>query len=98
MSEFVDKIRYNFKQSALHFMVFLVRLFTGAFVGATIALTLQSLMGTDILVFMFIVVTTIAVILRATWDWGLLPSIILLLVFALIGVLLKLYIHTAACG
>jgi hypothetical protein len=98
MSEFVDKIRYNFKQTALHFLIFLVRLSIGAFVGTTIALTVQSLLGTEILVFMFIVITTIAIILRATWDWGLLPSIILLLVFALIGVLLKLYIHTAAIG
>jgi len=98
MSEFVEKIKYNFKQSLLHFAIFMVRLLTGAFVGATIALTMQSLMGTGILIFMFIVVTTIGIILRATWDWGLLPSIILLLVFALIGVLLKLYIHTAALG
>jgi hypothetical protein len=98
MSEFVDKIKYNFKQTLLQFVVFLIRLLTGALVGATIALTVQSLMGTGILIFMFIVITTIGVILRATWDWGLLPAIILLLVFALIGVLLKLYIHTAAVG
>lgn len=98
MSEFVDKIRYNFKQSLLHFAIFLVRLLTGALVGATIALTLQSLLGTGIFIFMFVVITTMGVILRATWDWGLLPAIILLLVFALIGVLLKLYIHTAAVG
>ena len=37
MSEFVDKIRYNFKQSALHFAIFLVRLLTGAFVGQVAA-------------------------------------------------------------
>lgn len=96
MSEFAEKIKYNLKSSALHFLIFLVRLLTGAFIGVTIALTAQNLLEAGMVLFMFIVVVTIGVVLRVTRDWGLLPCIILLLVFALLGVLLKLYIHTAA--
>lgn len=98
MGEFTEKIKGNVKGSLLEFVIFLVRLTTGAFLGLTVALTAQNMLGFSQLVFMFIVISAMALIVRLTRGWGLLGSIILLLVFVLIGVLLKLYIHTAAIG
>jgi len=99
MNELAHKIKYNFKQNALQFGVFLVRLLTGAFVGVTLAMIVQTMLASSgIFLFMFVVISTMGIILRFTSDWGMLSCLILLLVFMLIGVLLKLYIHTAAMG
>lgn len=96
MGEFSERIKDNVRGSAKQLMIFLVRLTTGALLGLTIALVTQSFSPIGIFLFMFIVITTIGVILRITRYWSLPANIILLLVLALIGVLLKLYIHTAA--
>ena len=96
MSEFTEKIKGNFRDTLHKTSLFLVRLFTGALLGTTLALIVQGLTPISTFLFMFIAITTIGVILRLTRYWSFAGTIILLLVFALIGVLLKLYIHTAA--
>lgn len=95
MSELTEKIKFNVKESMWQLLIYMIRLLSGGFLGLVIAVANQTLTGTGPLIFMFIVVTTIAVILRITRHWSLMASIILFLSLVLIGVLLKLYIHTA---
>ncbi len=96
MSEFTEKIKGNLRETTYKMSLFLVRLLTGTLIGTTLALIVGGLMPISTFVFMFVVITAIAVILRLTRYWSYAGTIILLLVFALIAVLLKLYIHTAA--
>jgi hypothetical protein len=96
MSELTERLKDNFKGSAMQLTIFLVRLLTGSFLGITIAVCMQTMHQISMFLFMFIVVATTGIILRLTRYWSLLAAIILLLVLTLIGVLLKLYIHTAA--
>ncbi|MBY0314084.1 MAG: hypothetical protein K2Q26_01105 [Bdellovibrionales bacterium] len=98
MGEFAERIKFSLKESLLEFLIFLVRLASGVFLGLTLAVTSEAIWHTGILVFMFIVVVTMGVIARITRYWGLLTSVILLLSLVLIGVLFKLYIHTAIVG
>jgi hypothetical protein len=98
MSQFADRLKENAKESMSHSLVFFVRLITGTILGLTIALTAQNMTQMSHLVFVFIVMLTAALLLRVTRHWGLLPVMILMLVLSLVGVLLKLYIHTAAVG
>ena len=96
MSEFTEKIKGNFRETSYKLSLFLVRLLTGALIGTTLALIVRGLTPVSTFIFMFVVITTVGVILRLTRYWSYAGTIILLLVFALIAVLLKLYIHTAA--
>lgn len=96
MSEFAERIKDNVRGSAKHLTIFTVRLLTGTLLGTTLALIAQSFSPMSIFLFMFIVITTTGVVLRITRYWSLAATVILLLVLVLIGVLLKLYIHTAA--
>ncbi len=96
MSEFAERIKDNVRGSAKHLSIFVVRLITGSLLGMTLALVTQSFSPISTFLFMFIAITTIGVVLRLTRYWSLAACVILLLVLVLIGVLLKLYIHTAA--
>ena len=96
MSDFTDRIKDSVRGTTKQLTIFLVRLFTGALLGLSFALTAQSFSSISIFLFMFIVIITIGIVLRVTRYWSLAAAVILLLVLILIGVLLKLYIHTAA--
>lgn len=98
MNQFVHRMRYSTSEASFQFLVFLVRAISGLLLGLTMAIAGQEAVGFGNLLFMFIVVTTTGVSLRLTKGWGLLASIIILLVLVLAGVLLKLYIHTAMGG
>lgn len=98
MSEFTERMKLSFKDSLYQFIVFLVRLFSGVLLGLTIAVTNEAITHIGILVFMFILIVTMAVILRVTRAWSLMASTILFLTIVLLGVLFKLYIHTAVVG
>lgn len=96
MSELTERLKHNLKGSALQLTLFLIRLLTGSLLGLTIAVSMKTMNQISMFLFMFIVITVTGVILRITRYWSMLAVIILFLVLALIGVLLKLYIHTAA--
>lgn len=96
MSELAEKIKGNLRETSYKLSLFSVRLLTGALIGTTLALIVRGLTPVSTFIFMFVVITAIAVVLRLTRYWSYAGTIILLLVFALIAVLLKLYIHTAA--
>jgi hypothetical protein len=98
MSQFADRIKENARESLSHILVFIVRLFMGTIVGLTIALTAQNMTEMSHLVFVFVVMLTAALMLRLTRNWGLLSVVILMLVLSVVGVLLKLYIHTSPVG
>lgn len=96
MGDFAEKIKDNVRGTAKQLTIYVVRLLTGALLGTTLALITQSFSPISIFLFMFIVIVTLGLVLRVTRYWSLPACVILLLVLVLIGVLLKLYIHTAA--
>lgn len=96
MSDFAERFKDSVRGTTKQLTIFLVRLFTGALLGLSLALAAQSFSPISIFLFMFVVITTTGIVLRVTRYWSLPAAIILLLVLVLIGVLLKLYIHTAA--
>jgi len=98
MNQFADRFKENARESMGKMGLYLVRLVTGTLLGLTIALTAQNMAELSHLMFVFVVMLTAAVVLRITRHWGLLSVLILFLVLALVGVLLKLYIHTSAAG
>lgn len=95
MNEFVQRVRYNASEASFHFLIFLIRSISGLLLGLTLAISGQEIIGYGNLLFMFVVVLTTGLVLRATKGWGLLSAVIILLVLVLMGVLLKLYVHTA---
>lgn len=95
MNNFKERISVSFKESLLAFSIFLLRLFSGALLGLSIAISMEKFMGIGIFSFMFIVILTSLLVLHITRTLGLLGSIIFLLVLVLIGVLLQLYIFKA---
>mgnify|MGYP001547360366 CR=1 FL=1 len=98
MNQFADRFKENARETFAHMGVYLVRLFTGTLLGLTIALTAQNMVELSHLMFVFVVMLTAALVIRITRHWGILSVLILMLVLALLGVLLKLYIHTSAAG
>lgn len=95
MNNIKERISMNMKESLLAFSVFLLRLFSGALLGLSIAISMEKFMGIGIFSFMFIVILTSMLVLHVTRTLGLLGAIIFLLVLVLIGVLLQLYILKA---
>jgi hypothetical protein len=95
MNNIKERISVSLKESVLAFTIFLLRLFSGALLGLSIAISMETFMGIGIFTFMFIVILTSALVLRMTRLLGLLGAIIFLLVLVLIGVLLQLYILKA---
>ncbi len=95
MNNIKERISLTFKESLMAYSIFLLRLFSGALLGLTVAVSMQTFMGIGIFSFMFIVILTSMLVLRVTRSLGLLGSIIFLLVLVLIGVLLQLYIYKA---
>lgn len=95
MNNIKERISVSFKESLMAFSIFLLRLFSGALLGMTVAISMQTFMGIGIFSFMFIVVLTSMLVLHVTRSLGLLGAIIFLLVLVLIGVLLQLYIYKA---
>lgn len=95
MNNIKERISVSFKESLLAFSIFLLRLFSGALLGMTVAISMQTFMGIGIFSFMFIVILTSMLVLHVTRSLGLLGAIIFLLVLVLLGVLLQLYIYKA---
>lgn len=76
-------------------LIFFIRMASGLFLGLTLALSSQEIYGFGTFTFMFIIIICTGATLRVTRLWGLLSSIIILLVLILLAVLIKLYIYKA---
>lgn len=98
MSEFVGRMQQGIKQGSSDIFLMALRALTGTFIGITIGLIVQEVLGQGqeiTLAFVFAFVTTFAVVWRLTRGWGLAAILLFDLITVLVGVLLRLYIMVA---
>lgn len=95
MGEFIDNVQETLKRNSQSIGIFFLRLFSGLFLGLTLTLIAQEMVGYGQLMFWFVIFLTTMVFLRTTKGWKLSGVIALDFVLLLIGLLLKMYILIA---
>lgn len=98
MSEFIENMQYALKKNSQNIGLFFARFVSGAFLGVTLTLIGQQVLGYGQLLFWFIIVLTTAVFLKVTKGWKWVGIIVLDFILVLIGLLLKMYILIAPGG
>lgn len=98
MGEFIENMQYTLKKNSQNIGLFIVRLLSGCFLGVTLTLIGQQILGYGQLIFWFVIVLTTAVFLKITKSWRWVGVIVLDFILVLIGLLLKMYILIAPGG
>ncbi|MES2769468.1 MAG: hypothetical protein V4596_10020 [Bdellovibrionota bacterium] len=98
MGEFIENMQHTLKKNSQNIGLFAVRLFSGLFLGVTLTLVGQQILGYGQFLFWFIIVLTTAVFLKITKGWKWVGIIVLDFILVLIGLLLKMYILIAPGG
>lgn len=98
MGEFIENMQYTLKKNSQNIGLFALRFFSGLFVGLTLTLVGQQILGYGQLLFWFVIVLTTAVFLKVTKGWKWVGVIVLDFILVLVGLLLKMYILIAPGG
>ena len=98
MGEFIQNMQYTLKKNSQNISLFIARFLSGLFLGLTLTLVGQQILGYGQLIFWFIIVLTTAVFLKVTKGWKWVGVIVLDFILILIGLLLKMYILIAPGG
>lgn len=98
MGEFIDNVQYQLKKNSQNIGLFLARFVSGVFLGVTLTLIGQQILGYGQLLFWFVIFLTTAVFLKMTKGWRWVGIIVLDFILILIGLLLKMYILIAPGG
>lgn len=98
MGEFIENMQETLKRNSQNISLFLVRFFSGLFLGVTLTLIGQQILGYGQLVFWFIILLTTTVFLKMTKGWRWVGVIVLDFILVLVGLLLKMYILIAPGG
>ena len=98
MGEFIENMQHTLKKNSQNIGLFTVRFFSGLFLGVTLTLVGQQILGYGQLLFWFIIFLTTAVFLKITKGWKWVGVIVLDFILILIGLLLKMYILIAPGG
>ena len=83
------------KSSTMSFFHLLLRLVTGFFVGLTLSLIGQELVGYGTFALIFATIVIIAVLLKLMSEWSIGKILIFDLICVLVGMLLRMYILVA---
>lgn len=99
MAELIGKMQTQFKKTSIDFVLFGVKLISGALLGLTVALVAEVMLGhgegENMLVFVFVAVATVGVFMRLAKSWGLTAVLVFDLICVLVAMLLRLYIMVA---
>lgn len=95
MSEFMDNIQYRLKTSSKEIGLFLFKSLTGLFVGLTLTLIFQEMIGYGTLSFVFVLLTVTFAFLRIAKGWNGLAVMVFNLICVLLGLLIRMYILLA---
>ena len=95
MSEFIDNIQYKLKTSSKEIGLFIFKLLTGLFVGLTLTLIFQEMIGYGTLSFIFVLLTVAFAFLRISKGWNSLGVMVFNLICVLLGLLVRMYILLA---
>ncbi len=95
MSEFLENIQYRIKTSSKEIAVFLFKSMTGLFLGLTLSLIFQQMIGYGTLSFVFVMLSVALVFLKIAKNWTALSNTIFILICVLLGLLIRMYILIA---
>jgi len=92
MSEFMQNVQVRIKNSSGSIFLFGFKLVTGLFLGLTMALIGQEMIGYKSFAFTFVILTFCGFFLKISKRWSVVSVVVFNLVFVLIGLLLRMYI------
>lgn len=98
MGEFIENMQYTIKRNSQNIGLFVVRFLSGLFVGLTLTLVGQQILGYGQLLFWFVIILCTMVFLKITKGWKWVGVIVLDFILILMGLLLKMYILIAPGG
>lgn len=95
MRGFANNVQEGVKSSTLTAIHFTLRFITGFFVGFTLALIGQELMGFGTFALIFASIVILAVILKTLSQWTIAQILVFDLIVVLVAMLLRMYIMIA---
>ncbi len=95
MGQFMDGVQYRFKATGLDVFNFVLKVMTGSFVGLTLALIGQEMIGFGTFSFVLVITVTLLAFLKVAKKWSILSVLVFNLVCVLVGMLLRMYILLA---
>ncbi|WP_413585911.1 hypothetical protein [Bdellovibrio sp. HCB274] len=95
LSSFSNNVQEGVKSTTMTVLHILLRLITGFFVGMTLALIGQELIGYGMFALVFATVVVMAVIMKILSQWSFAQILIFDLIVVLVGMLLRMYILVA---
>jgi hypothetical protein len=95
MRGFVSNVQVGVKSTSLSAFHFSLRLVTGLFVGLTMALIGQELMGYETLALIFAIVVVLSIIIKILSPWSISQILIFDLIVVLLAMLMRMYILVA---
>lgn len=98
MGEFIENMQHTLRKNSQNIGLFTARFFSGLFLGVTLTLVAQQILGYGQLLFWFVIVLTTTIFLKVTKGWKWVGVIVLDFILILIGLLLKMYILIAPGG
>lgn len=91
----VGRMQARLKQSSRSIALLMFKLFSSFFVGLTLALVVQTLMGIGQVAFVFIILATMGAFVRVSKGWEFTGVIIFNLFCVMTALLLRMYILIA---
>ena len=95
ISQMATNVQVGVKNTSISLFSLTLKLFTGFFIGLTLALIGQEMMGFGVLGFMFMMVVTMGLIVRALLKWSVGAVLVFDLIAVLVALLLRMYILIA---
>lgn len=95
VSQFAGQIQQGTKNTLFSMFLLSLKIATGLMIGLTLGFIGQEMMGFGMLAFSFIMIFSVAVIMRISAAWGLAGILIFDLICILLALLLRMYILVA---
>lgn len=95
MGQIFSQVQYQFKKTSTNIFHFILRFFSGFFIGLVFSFVGQEIMEYGHFLFLIVIAIVIGVFLRISKKWSFLTIILFDLLFILLGALLKMYIVMA---
>jgi hypothetical protein len=95
MGQLIDNMQTKIKAGSTSLLAFALRLCSGLLFGLTITIIGQTIFNYSTLLYVFVLLITLSVFMRLTRSWAWTGLLLLDLIFALIAMLLRMYIVVA---
>ncbi len=95
MSQFISGVQDRLKTTSLDVLTFVLKVLSGSFLGLTLALISQEIIGFGTFSFVLVIVSMTLAFLKVAQKWSLVSVLVFNLVCILIGMLLRMYILIA---